>query len=56
MLIAPIRIARQTLDNIDISTLSKGKIPASTNDVEIYNKETFEEEIYKFIQTNMQLV
>ena len=36
-----------TLDNTDMSTLGKGKIPASTNSVEAYNKEAFKDKIRK---------
>ncbi len=45
-----------TLDNIDISTLNKDKAPASTNNVEIYNKETLSNKIRKLTVTNTQLM
>ncbi len=44
------------LDNIDISTSSKGKTSASTNDVEVYNKETLNDEIRRLITANAQLI
>ncbi len=44
-----------TLNNIDISTSSKGKAPVSTNDIETYNKETLDDEIRKLITANVQL-
>ncbi len=43
------------MNNIDISTSNKGKIPTSTNGIKTYNKKTFGNKIYRFIQTNMQL-
>ncbi len=39
-----------------MSTLGKGKIPASTNSVEAYNKEILSDEIHKLITTNIQLI
>ncbi len=45
-----------TLDSTDISTLSKGKTPASTSDIEAYNKEVLNDEIRKLIATNAQLI
>ncbi len=45
-----------TLDNNNIFTLGKGKTPASTNDIETYNKETLGKEIRKLITTNTQLM
>jgi len=44
------------LDNTDISTLNKGKTPASTNSIEIYSKETFGDEIRRLITINVQLI
>ncbi len=41
------------LDNIDMSTLSKGKTPASTNDVEFYSKEQLTVEINKLLSVNI---
>ncbi len=37
----------------DISTLNKGKAPASTNNIEAYNKEALDDEIHKLIVTNV---
>ena len=44
------------LDNIDISTLSKGKASVFTNGVEAYSKETLNDEIRRLITTNTQLI
>ena len=44
------------LNNTDISTLGKGKTPASTNNIETYNKETLGDEIRRLITTNTQLI
>ena len=44
------------MDNIDISTLSKGKASISTNGVEAYNKEVLNDEIYRLTTTNTQLM
>jgi len=41
------------LDNIDISTLNKGKTSASTNGVEAYNKEALSDKIYRLTATNI---
>jgi len=41
------------LDNIDISILSKGKTPASTNGVESYSKEALAVEINKLMAVNV---
>jgi len=44
------------LDNTDISTLSKGKTPVSTNGIETYSKKTLNNEIRKLIIANVQLI
>jgi len=44
------------LDNIDISTSSKGKTPVSTNGVEAYSKETLDDKIRRLITANIQLM
>ena len=44
------------MDNTDISTLNKGKAPASTNDIEAYNKEILNDKIRRLIATNIQLM
>ncbi len=41
------------LDSTDISTLDKGKAPASTNGVEAYNKEILGDEIRRLIIVNV---
>ncbi len=45
-----------TLNNTDISILNKGKTPASTNNVETYNKKILGDKIRKLITTNVQLM
>ncbi len=44
------------MDNTGISTSNKGKTPASTNNVEAYNKETLSDEIRKLTTANVQLI
>ena len=44
------------MDNTDISTSSKGKTPASINNVETYNKETLNDKICKLTAINIQLM
>ncbi len=39
-----------------MSTSSKGKTSASTNDIEAYNKETLDDKIRKLTTTNVQLI
>ncbi len=45
-----------TLDNIDIFTSGKGKVPVSTNGVEVYNKEVLNDKIRRLIIANIQLM
>ena len=45
-----------TLDNTNISTLGKGKVPVSVNSVESYIKEQLAIEIQRFSAVNVQLV
>jgi len=44
------------LDNTDISTLSKGKTPALTNDIETYNKKALNDKIHRLTTANVQLI
>jgi len=44
------------LDSTDISTSSKGKTPASTNDVEAYSKEVLGDKIRRLTAANVQLM
>ncbi len=39
-----------------MSTLGKGKAPASTSGVEAYSKEALDDEIRRLIATNVQLI
>ena len=48
-----VRMARQTLDSIDMFIIGKGKAPASTNGVEAYNKEAFVTRINELMVTNI---
>ncbi len=45
-----------TLDNTDISTLSKGKVFISTNGIKAYSKETLGDEIRRLTAVNVQLI
>ncbi len=44
------------LDNIDIFILNKGKTFVFTNSIEVYNKKAVDDEIYKLIAANVQLM
>ena len=44
------------MNSTDISTLGKGKAPVSTNNVEVYNKETLDDKICRLTTTNTQLM